>query len=243
MKKLFLTVFILMLIGTSYGQVRASSQNPFWELKIRWIELNEANIAMGEAPNSLENIEGSAYVPENFISGKIYINGEVMQDNVFLRYNKINDEIEIKNSLYDNASNNAVVKDPEIYARVGNTTYVFAPYKGSIDDGGYFALVASGENYDLYKRATATFIPFKTATPYVKEQSAKFRTTEKYYLVTKKGNFFDLPTKKNKILKVMDDHQEEIKNLIKSKSLDLDNEAHLIKVFNIYNDLVTAKTQ
>lgn len=243
MKKYILALSTLVLFSVANGQVRMSSQNPFWELKIRWIELNEANIAMGEAPNSLENIEGSAYVPENFISGKIYINGEIMQDNVFLRYNMVNDEIEIKNSLYDTGNNNAVIKDPEIYARVGNTTYVFAPYKGSVDDGGYFALVATGENYDLYKRATATFIPFKSATPFVPEKAATFKIKKSYYLVNKQGNFFNLPTNKRKILKVMDDYDFEIKEFISSKNLDLDNEAHLVDVFTTYDELVSANTK
>lgn len=228
----------ISLAQRSAGSTRLSSQNPFWELKNRWIEINEANIAMGEAPNSVENIEGSPYSPENFITGKIYINGQKSQEHVFLRYNMLNDEIEIKNSAYDTSETKAVIKDPEIYAQVGNTTYIFAPYRGSNEKGGYFAFMKAGNYYDLYKKSTVEFIPFKTTTAYSGSQAAKFKKTDKYYMVNKQGNFFRLPTSKNKLLRVMDEHKEKLAEYIELNKIKLETEGDIIAVFNYYNLLL-----
>ena len=237
-----LTVSIT-LAQRSPGPTRLSSQNPFWELKNRWIEINEANIAMGEAPNSVESIEGSPYNPENYISGKIFINGEKSQERVFLRYNMLNDEIEIKNSAYDTSDTKAVVKDPEIYAQVGNTTYIFAPFRGSNEKGGYFAFLKSGTSYDLYKKSKVKFIPFKTTTAYSGSTPARFERSNEYYMVSKEGNFFKIPTSKKKLLKVMDEHKEELGDYIDLNKLTFDTEKDIIGVFNYYNSLLSKQAE
>jgi hypothetical protein len=243
MKNIFLLFCTILITSVSIAQrsagpTRFSSQNPFWELKNRWIEINEANIAMGEAPNSIENVEGSPYSPVNFISGKIYSNGQNSIEHVFLRYNMLSDEIEIKNSAYDTSNTKAVIKDPEIYAQVGNTTYIFAPYRGSNEKGGYFAFLKAGSYYDLYKKSKVKFIPFKTTTAYSGSQAARFEKTNQYYMVNKAGNFFKLPTSKNKLLKVMDEYKEELGAFIDSKKITFQTEQDILAVFTYYNTLL-----
>jgi len=207
---------------------------------IRNIEREEANIAMGEAPNSIENIEGSPYYPEDFVQGNIYMLDKIKQKNVYLRYNMQSDEIEIKENKYSEEYA-ALIKDPQIYAKVADRTIIFAPYRESVEKGGYFSLVSLGEPYGLYKKSTVVFNEYKIATAYRGSQRAKFDKTEDYYLVNKKGNFFKLPQSRNKILKVMDEFKEEIKNFISARKINLTEEKELISLFEYYNVLLTRK--
>jgi|GEM_PF-228513 len=243
MKKICVTLITVLLsvpLFAQEGPIRASSQNPFWELMVRYIEIEEANKAMGEDPNSIENIEGSPYYPEEFAKGNVYMLDKVKQKGVYLRYNMLSDEIEIKENKYSEEYA-ALIKDPQIYARVADRTMIFAPYLESVEKGGYFSLVSSGNPYDLYKKSTVEFKEFKTTTAYSGAQKAKFEMTEDYYLVNKKGNFFKLPQTRNKILKVMDEFEDEVRNYISSRNIILSEEKNVISLFNYYNVLLTRK--
>jgi len=245
MKQTIIFAVLCLIIVPCLSQespIRLSSQRGGYELMVRQIEIEASNEFFGDAPNSVENIEGSPYIPENFIVGAIYFNSELKQKNVLMRYNTQSDEIEIKTNAYSEDFS-ALIKDPEIYATVGNQTYIFAPYKGSIAKGGYFSVVKPGGHYDLYKKTSATLVPYKQATAYSGRESAKFEKTKVYYMVTKNGKFFELPNTKNRILKVMDEETGQIKDFIESRNLTFTTENDFVVLFDYYDSLISRRQQ
>ena len=253
MNKLYIFLTFLLLTESFFAQVpyssghaspivRLSSQNPLYEIYLKQYYIEESNKAMGEDPNSIENIEGSPYADENFVEGKVYINGKLNKKDVFLRYNIYAEEIEIKNTKHSTLYE-ALYKDPEIYASIGGTIYIFAPYEDSTNKGGYFALIQPGTYYTLYEKSTITFKSFEARNAYRPSQPAKFIKGKDYYLVTKSGKFFKLPKRKSKLVKVMDEKKEEIKNYLDNNDIDLDNKYDVIKIFNYYDSLLTESNQ
>ena len=176
---------------------------------------------------------------ENFVEGKVFINGKLNKKNVLLRYNIYAEEIEIKNTKYS-TSYEALYKDPDIYASIGGTIYIFAPYEDSINKGGYFALIQPGDYYTLYEKSTITFKSFETRSAYRPRQPAKFIKSKDFYLVTKSGKFFKLPKRKSKLAKVMDEKKKkEIENYLDNNKIDLDNRYDVIRLFKYYDSLLT----
>ena len=56
------------------------------------------------------------------------------------------DEIEIKESL-DSSDDDARVltKSPDIFVKIEEDIFIFAPYKGGIEEGGYFQVMFEGQ--------------------------------------------------------------------------------------------------
>lgn len=244
-----LKCFLLLLVVTAstigHGQhkeypIRFSSQNPFWELQSRQIEIQQANEFSGDNPNSVENIEGSPYANEEFVFGSLYVDAKLHKKNVLLRYNIFAEEIEIstggksKESTYD-----ALLKSPSFYARIGTATYIFAPYNESNIDGGYFEFLATGHHFDLYEKTKILFIKATEPRPYAPAASAKFLRITAYYLVSKSGKFFKIPNNHSKVVKEWDSDSDTLKTFLKANDIDLSNRKDVVRTFNFYETLLS----
>src|SRR5690606_6392623 len=132
----------------------------------------------------------------------------------------------------------ALIKDPEIFVKIGREIYQFIPFQGSNEKGGYFTVLADGNTYDLYKKTSSVFVEAKKAeTNYTKDTPPSFSKTVKYYLV-KDGTFLEMPNSKSRILKMMDQKKSEMKTYIKENKLDIDKESDLIQVISHFDSLL-----
>jgi len=59
-----------------------------------------------------------------------------------------------------------------------------------------------------------------------------------YYLVGKDGSFYELPTRRSKVLDVMSEKKKEVKRYIKEQDIDLDEEQDLAKLVTYFNSLL-----
>lgn len=243
--KFTLLVVALLATAVNHAQnkeypIRKSSQNPFWELQSRQIEIEKANEFLGENPNSVENIEGSPYANETFVFGSLYIDAKLHKKNVLLRYNIFSEEIEISTGSADKESSyDALLKDPSYHARIGQTSYIFVAYNASNEDGGYFAFIANGDPFHLYEKAKAKFVKATEPRPYAPSKSAKFLRSIAYYLVSKDGKFFKIPTKHARLVKEWEGYKNELKTFLKDHAIDLNKKEDVLNVFNFYNTLVS----
>jgi hypothetical protein len=234
--------FVLALfVSNCYSQdengsvARAAGHN----LSLRIFEINATNEFFEEAPNSVENAEGSPYFNENFIKGSIFNGKDLIKENVLLRYNIYADEIEIKKyDFLPDDEISSLTKDPRFYVKILNNIFVFATYQQSIEKGGYFKVIQPGKHYDLYKKIIIDFTPFKSANAIESEKPAAFKRTQDYYLVTKKGNFFKIPKRTSKIYTIMDGKEKKIKDFIKKNKLNLKIEKDLVQLVNYYNSIL-----
>lgn len=185
------------------------------------------------------NYTGSPYVNDSFLAGEIYHNNRLIADNVPLRYNAFVDEMEFKSSFETpNSDASALMKSPEVDVRIGSKVFVFVPYQGGVEKGGYFEVLLRGERHDLFKKYNKRFTPEQKAqTSMTRDVPAKFTDNPVYYLVLYDGRFVEIPSRPRNFHTAFIGKEREISNYIKEKNLDVRNEAHIVQIVNHYNSL------
>ncbi len=184
-----------------------------------------------------DSYTGTPYNNPAYLPGNVYKGKELLATNVALRYNAIADEMEIKESLVsDDEDAKVLTKAPDIYVKIVNDIYVFVPYQGGIEGGGYFQVLFEGQKYDLFKKMKKDFTPAKKATTSItRDIPAKFKDDPIYYIVTKSGKFYELPSNKKKKLKVFSDNMDLVKDYVNDNGLDLNDENDLLRVIRYYD--------
>ncbi len=234
MKKIITTTMFTLMALSMFSQANQSAYTSVYD---RAIDINQKSLAFGLTEAQFEAIKDEAYANPTFLQGNIYQGDKLLKSDVFMRYNAYADEIEIKKSPTDD-SYGALIKSPDIFVKIVNDLYVFVPYEGSNEKGGYFNVLSDGKTYDLYKKTTAVFKePVKAETSYARDIPPSFPKTVTYYLV-QNGTFLEMPSGKSKILKMMDKKKKEVKDFISKNNLDIDKEGDLIKVVSYFDSLL-----
>ncbi len=186
-----------------------------------------------------DSYTGTPYNNPSFLPGNIYENKKVLASNVALRYNAIADEVEVKESLETPISKaRPLPKSPDVFVKIVNTIFIFAPYKGGIEGGGYFQVLYEGESVSVFKKLNKKFYAAKPAkTSITRDILAKFEDKPIYYLVSGNGKFYEMPSSKSKKLKVFGKNQEVIKTFISKNRLNISNEDDLIATVIYFNSL------
>lgn len=233
MKRTFITAFCLLMAITVFSQAKNSN----YDIYSRTIDINQKSLTFGLTEAEFDAIKDEAYVNSSFINGNIYQEDQLLKSNVPMRYNAYADEIEIKKNASDE-SYGALMKDPNIFVKIFKDIYVFVPFEGNNSKGGYFNVLNDGKKYDLYKKTTSVFKePRKAKTSYERDTPPTFIKSVKYYLV-EDGSFLEMPSRKSKVIKMMDSKKTEIKSYIKDNNIDLDKEADMIKLVSYFDSLL-----
>ena len=184
---------------------------------------------------------GSPYNNPIFLLGNIYKLDKVVVSNYALRYNAMTDEIEVKETLYEEDDKiKVLVRDPEYYVKIMDEMFVFVNGNENIDQAGYFQVVHAGKNYHLYKKIIKKYYPPKKAkTSFEKDIPATFVDRSVYYLVSQDGKFQEFESSKSKRIRLFSDKQPEIKKFVNNGNLDIKEEADLIKVVRYYDAIST----
>lgn len=234
MKKIIVTAIFAFIANSLFSQHRQSTYTSVYD---RTIDINQKSLAFGLTEAEFEAIKDEAYANTNFVQGKIFQEDQLIKDDVLMRYNAYADEIEIKKNPTDEAFS-ALVKDPSIFVKMFRDIYVFVPYEGSNEKGGYFNVLADGKTYDLYKKTKSVFREAQKAkTSYQSDTPPSFNKTVTYYLV-QNGTFYEMPSSKSKVIKMMDKKKADVKDYIKQNNLDIDKEADLIKLVTYFDSLL-----
>ncbi len=123
--------------------------------------------------------------------------------------------------------------------KIINDIYVFVPFEGSNEKGNYFTVVSEESVFDLYKKTEVSYTtPFIARTSYERDRPAKFEKKSTYYLVSKGGVFYELPSSKSKMIKAMSKKEKEVKAFIKRNKTNFKAEEDLIKLVKYYNSLL-----
>ena len=229
MKKTLYNTIIFLFIGYSFAIAQNINSQRQTELFVRNADKYDTSTIYD--PANPENYKGTPYHSDNFLTGNVYIENEIILSNVALRYNAIADEIEFKESLNSNDKEvKALVKSKEIYAKIMKDIFVFIPSEG------YYLVVFDGDNFSLLKKVTKKYFPAKKAkNNYERSTLAEFEDRFSYSIYTRNGEMMEFPKSKSKKLKVFGNSEKLIKDYIKKYHLDLNKEKDLKKVI-IYLD-------
>lgn len=229
MKKTLYNTIIFLFIGYSFAIAQNINSQRQTELFVRNADKYDTSTIYD--PANPENYKGTPYHSDNFLTGNVYIENEIILSNVALRYNAIADEIEFKESLNSNDKEvKALVKSKEIYAKIMKDIFVFIPSEG------YYLVVFDGDNFSLLKKVTKKYFPAKKAkNNYERSTLAEFEDRFSYSIFTRNGEMMEFPKSKSKKLKVFGNSEKLIKDYIKKYNLDLNKEKDLKKVI-IYLD-------
>lgn len=234
MKKIILGLAIAILGTTTLNAQYWDKQFTSNLLMLdEYIKRNEKGISFDNTNTYI----GTPYNNPDYLNGNVYKSDKLLATNVALRYNCIADEMEIKENL-DAPSNSARVltKSEDVYAKIANNIFVFVPYQGGIENGGYFEVLFEGNQIQLYKKHIKKFTAARKATNTLTSGSkAKFEDRPEYYIVTRTGKFYLLPDSDKRKLKVFGINKDLIKDYMTTNSLDLSQEADLIKVIMFYD--------
>ncbi len=236
MKKIILTLTICVLtLNTAIAQFDAAMFVSDAFLLDTYIKRQNKGINFKDT----KSYKGTPYNNPNYLLGNIYKEGKLLANNIAIRYNAIADEMEVKQYPSDSDDNARVLtKSQDIYVKIIDAIYVFVPYQGGIEKGGYFQVIFEGNNIALYKKHVKDFSPEKKATSSItKTLPAVFKDKPVFYLVTKKGTFYQMPKSKSKKLKVFGEKQNKMKDFTKQNSLDLNKEQDLLTAIKYYDTL------
>ena len=125
--------------------------------KINVGDQNVSNAFRASNLSSLKGVVGSAYRNVFFEIGMIYRNKDSVK--TYLRYNGLNDEIEIALSKNATSTINAVKKSESISCKINNDFFVYKEYidLNKFKSKGYLIRVYGGEKYNLYVRDKKVF--------------------------------------------------------------------------------------
>ncbi|CAN5215116.1 hypothetical protein BH23BAC2_BH23BAC2_21640 [soil metagenome] len=138
--------------------------------------------------NTPEGYTGTPYVENDFVNGVI-MDTDGKTHPAFLRYNTIEDVVEVKLSLSE-AKTFVLPKLKNISYRMNGYTYVLDSFR--TDQGetleGYFMNYYDGDKVKFYARPMPVITPaVKAKTGYEKDKSAHLNVVTEYYLSLNNG--------------------------------------------------------
>ena len=230
------TIFILLACLTS-----AIGNAQYWDKLFTsdLLLLDEyiKRTAKGISFDDPSSYQGTPYNNPSYLPGNVYKDDKLLATNVGLRYNAIADEIEIKESIStSNEEAKVLTKSDDVYVKIVDDIFVFVPYQGGVENGGYFQVLFEGNQIQLYKKLEKKFTPEKKAkSTLLQDTPAKFTNRPEYYIVTRIGKFYVLPKSKNKKLKVFGSNKDMMKEYVIENKLDLNDEKDLMKAIKYYD--------
>ena len=235
MKKVFLLFIVISICSANQLFAQSSQFTSDAYLLDSHIKRHDKTMKYTEE----ENYKGTPFSNPSYQIGNVYKGNALFATNVALRYNVMADEIEVKESLLTNDEDARVLtKSPEMFAKIKDDIFVFVPFQGKVDEGGYFQVMFEGKKVDLYKKWEKEFTPVKKAgTSITRELPATFKDKPKYFLVTKSGKFFELPAARSKKLNVFGAKKKALQKFIQENTLDINKEDDLKRLIVHYDTM------
>lgn len=232
--KLFTTSLFILCFLYSFGQADLHVQtNEIAQINDLENMLRSMNyIASTEFTE--EDIEGSAYLDEQFINGTVTLTTGVVYSNIPLRYNAYNDLIEFRgrsNEIF-NINNPDGIRE----LTIGESKFI---YTGSFDNKQnkkIFAEVITEGTITLLKHHRINLMAAKPAQTHKPAQAPKFIKASSEFLLKKEDGNAWLFKNEKELLGLLS-NKEKIKELIKKEKLSIHKENDLKRIIEFHNSL------
>jgi len=223
MSKHFSLIIIVFLIT---GSLKLQAQN------IRLIAPPGYNFIYHEQ-HFEKGTEGTAYLNKDWKPADILLkNGKTIPD-LMVRYNVLENKM-----VYENKGITYVVGTPDSIAEIKflDKTFIYKPFeKGNTTENGFFEIVFKGKvsllrKYEIEILRANYSMQFDTG--YKND-----RLSLKQELYLQKDNQAAVANKKNKLLEVLSDKNNDVILYIKREKLSVKDHRDLIKILAFYNQL------
>ncbi len=191
------------------------------------------NTTLGGVNNLPPNVQGSPYIYEDFVLGKVFVKGQDPYRGL-LRYNAYQDGIEMKTDR----GVITLLKRDYLSAELNGELYLIEDYRyNDAIRKGYFVEKNKGKARLLLKQVKE-FIEERTATSsYAKDQPAKFQDDNSYYIITEGKPGVEVKLRSKDILAALPDHRKEVEAFAKKNKNKMKSEEDVIQVLAYYNSL------
>ncbi|UAB81646.1 hypothetical protein INR76_02485 [Marixanthomonas sp. SCSIO 43207] len=236
MKKIIVFVTALFFsVNSIYSQNYTSKDvNIFTELNTR-VKTDNSFI-------DYDDVQGSPYLNDKFLEGKVYRNDSILSNTVSLRYNIFDDQIEVKDpSIEKNDGYGTLLKTYEISAEI-----LFEQYKyyrnfrnpSSNAVGSYLQVIKEGKSYTLLKKHEVVFNPKEPyKSPYDTGKDAEFKKNQYYYVLDSENNFTELPDRKSRLSKIFNEKGKKLKSFVSRNNINLKEEEGILRVFSYLDNI------
>lgn len=227
-----------VISGVTWNKEQSFGNNPSMENLYNDMRVKFGR--MGEEVNlTLEDIDGTIYLNENFTLGTLYDEGVAFKK-LYMRYDAYNDEVELKESLGTDVVR-SMLKHPVYSCSMNGNDYYYAIYTD--EDGnsqkGYLTPVVTGEGYNLFVKHKKVFKEGKEARNSLEKSFPhRFLDRTEYYVSRSGEAPVFMKTKKSDVLSMFsDEDQNAIKGYIKEKRPNVNDSADLQNLFTYANTL------
>lgn len=180
------------------------------------------------------DIEGSPYLNEKFEIGEVYYGNKYKINEIPLRYNLYNDEMEyqVKNKIMAFANAHKIDK-----VLLGDDVFIYLKTRGSEDEvSGYVKLW----NEEFPAIITKMSVEFKDKEPQkalVDPLPKRFvRLDNRHFLMLNQQDIVKVKSVK-KLIRLLENHQEELTNFAKNEKISSKDPSELAKLLDYYNSL------
>ncbi len=231
--KLLITAFALLLSVCSFGQANLKVQTNI----IGQVNSMENLLNALSYTNSYEikeaDIEGIAYLDENFIDGLVVLTTGARYSGIPMRYNVYNDQIEFRNQKGEvfNINNPASISE----LAIGKARFIYLSYNHLKREKQLFAEVLTEGKACLLKHHRIKLQSAKPAETHRAAQPPKFVRIPSEYLIKKEGGNVQLIKSKKELLIMLTDKSKEISEMITREKLSVKVEGDLTRIINFYN--------
>jgi hypothetical protein len=178
-------------------------------------------------------IEGTPYLNDEFIAGTIYFDKKYKIDQVPLRLNLYNDEMEFKEKNVTMA-----IADPSRINKIemGAYTFIYLPDDKKEKVGGFVRLW-NPELPSIITKMEIDFLKMEPAKPYVAALPDRFeRGHDKHFLLTS-TNEIEKITSVKKLIQAIGVHESELSDYARKEKVSSGNIEELVKLMEYYHSL------
>jgi len=227
---LLYSAFLYRSYGQDFSTINRTLQDFSSEMRFN-------GSSTGPNPGSwvAKNYKGSVYLEESFINGKIYTRNNVMFSEMPMRYNALDDEVEVRmpDGKYYNISGKAEI----LKIQLNNREMVFTSYAASSGNKSGFLTVIYLGNSVLYKR---NWKDYKEGTPsngIIPETPPSIVDKPAVYFIAVRGEVpIEIKGKKD-LITLMANHGPEVEAYCRKEILNLRQEADLAAAVAYFDSL------
>ncbi|WP_299884586.1 hypothetical protein [uncultured Lacinutrix sp.] len=202
----------------------------------------ESTILVNKAStnNSRNNVKGSPYLNDTFTAATI----KPLNKTYLVRYNAVDDEMEVQQNSKLLILNNNVKDYVIIYNNTGKTLKVFENFKNK--KNGFYVVLKETPNISLYRKDKKVYVKGKQSShASLPDSPNEYKSSDsKYYIkINSLGESVrNIPKNKKKFAALFPkDSQKEIITMLKKNKIKLSRENDLIKLMDLINNYTNNK--